>query len=172
VELQPVWLGPPALPLGGPLRGNLILGQALPRAHMHLAKAVVDPRFEADQRCKRSCRRHRPPQGARHDRANILAGQRPCHGFCVWPRGQLDRLVDPPHHSLLRIRRGAPMPHEMNESHRCSMPRQWVSRDSAGLVGGSVGFNRLSNRARVAASLEDSTASETPHTLKLSIDRV
>ena len=121
-------LGPPALPLGGPLRGNLILGRALPRAHMHLAKAVVDPRFEADQRCKRSRRRHRPLQGARHDQANILAGQRPCHGFCVWLRGWLDRLVDPPHHSLLRIGRGAPMTHEVDQSHRCSMPRRWERR--------------------------------------------
>lgn len=66
-ELQPVWLGLPLLPLGRPLRGDLVLGQALPRAHMHLAEAIVDPRFEADQRCKRSRRRQRPPQRTRHD---------------------------------------------------------------------------------------------------------
>jgi hypothetical protein len=124
-----VWLGPPALPLGGPLRGDLILERALPRAHMHLAEPVVGPRFEADQRCKRSRRRQRPPQRARHDRADILASQLPCHRFRIRLRGRLDALVEPTHHSVLRIRRGAPMTHEVNQSHRCSMPRQWVSKE-------------------------------------------
>ncbi len=42
----------------------------------------------------------------------------------------------------------------------CSMPHQWVLRDSVGPVGRSVGFNRLSNRGRVVPSSAVSTASE------------
>ncbi|MCH7670296.1 MAG: hypothetical protein IIC71_14010 [Acidobacteria bacterium] len=92
-ELQPVWLGPPLLPLGRPLGGDLVLGQALPRAHMHLAEAVVDPRFEADQRCKRSRRRQRPVQGTRHDGTDILVDQRPRYSFSIRLGGWLDALV-------------------------------------------------------------------------------
>ena len=88
-----MWLGPPALPLGGPLRGNFIFGQALPRAHMHLAKAVVDPRFEADQRCKWSRRRQRPVQRTRHDGTDILVDQRPRYSFSIRLGGWLDALV-------------------------------------------------------------------------------
>ena len=136
VEMQPVWFSPPAPPLGGPLRGDLVLGRALPRAHMHLAEALVDPRFEADQSCKRSRCRQRPPQRTRHDGADILAGQGLRHRFGILLRGRLDALVEPTHHSLLGIRRRTPMTHEVNQPHRCIMPRHQVSRKSAGLVAG------------------------------------
>ena len=112
-----MWLGPPTLPFGGPLSGHLFLRQALPRAHMHLTEALVDPRLQADQRRKRSRRRQRPPQRTRHDRSHILTGQLPCHRFRIAQRGRLDTLVEPPHHPLLCIPRGAPMTHEMNQLH-------------------------------------------------------
>ena len=44
------------------------------------------------------------------------------------------------------------MTYEVNQSHRCTIPREWVSRNSAGRAGGGVGFGRLYSRARVALS--------------------
>ena len=112
-----MWLGPPALPLYRPLRGDFILGQTLPRAHMHLAETVIDPRFDVNQPCKRSRRRQRPPQRTRHDRADILSDQHKCHRFGIWLRGGLDAHVEPPHHTFLGVPYGAPMTHEVNQSH-------------------------------------------------------
>ena len=61
MQLQPVRLGTPTLPLSGPLNGDLILGQALPRAHMHLTQTVIDPRLQTKRSRQRRRRRQRPP---------------------------------------------------------------------------------------------------------------
>ncbi len=121
MHLHQVRLGPPTSPLNRPLIGDLVLGQPLPRTHMHLTEAVIDPRRQSDQ-VGQWCRRvQRTPQRTRHDHSDVVDGQDPRHCLRIAQRCRLDALVKPTHHPFLRIPRGTTMTHQMNKLHCSSM---------------------------------------------------
>ena len=123
VEVQSVGLGAPTPPLVGPTSRHLILGQTLPRTHMHLAKTIIDPGLNTNQRRQRSRRRQRTTQWTRHDRSDTDICQVPRRRLRRWLGPRLDIHIEPARHPLLNIERRPTMTHQIDQLHATIVPR-------------------------------------------------